>query len=112
MFSSAGTDSSVEAREKRRYEAAGAAAGLCFEKRGREVGVTCLTHAQIDLNFTVEFSLRLGGVCGWWRLASYCVFSQSLFFPACLITDRLIFAFCDEELEAQRKIFCFVLSFL
>lgn len=53
VFSSAGTDPSVEAREKRRYEVAGAVAGLCCEKRDRQAGGKCLTQAQIDLNLTV-----------------------------------------------------------
>lgn len=56
-------------------------------------------------------SYILGGFCGWWRLALCCVYSQSLP-PTCLITDRRIFAFCDGELKAQRKILWFVLSFL
>lgn len=65
VLSSPATDSSVESREKRRYELAGAFAGLCFEKRDREVGMKCLTQAQTDLNFTVELCLSLGGFCGW-----------------------------------------------
>lgn len=46
VFSSTGTDSSGEAREKRRYEVPDAFAGLCSEMRDKEVGMKSLTHAS------------------------------------------------------------------
>lgn len=105
VFSSTGTDSSGEAREKRRYEVPDAFAGLCSEMRDREVGMKSLTHTQIELDFTV-MSYVGRFFCGG-GLISDCLllyFDVVRPFSICLmIIDRHIFAFCDVELEAQRK---------
>lgn len=127
VFSSTGTDSSGESREKRRYEVPDAFAGLCSEMRDTEWVWSPWLTPQIELNFTVISYIGSFFFCGGGLIPDYLVLcsvcSQTLFYLfydncqeyICLLwcgawsTEKersfiLFWVFCDRSVQQSNTV--------